>query len=190
MRKIDRKRLIGLPVLATAALAASASPAGAASSVQILSYGGVSDIIISGSASADRVALSRSGSTVVVKTGVQPSVIASSGCAYVGFDGKDHVTHCPTRTVWAVTLGGGDDVFSASDVPGSLNVIGGDGHDNLSMARTFGFVEGNAGNDTITTWDGFGPNVKQEVKCGNGTDTVLANWGDAVGTGCENLTRK
>ena len=191
MRKMDGKRLVGLPMLATAALAASAPPAGAEPGVTIFSFSATSDIVIRGSASADRVALARSGATVVVKTGGRPSIDNASGCTYVGFDGTDHVTHCPARDYWIVALNEGDDVFSADDVPGWVSVTGNAGSDNLTMVRTRGSVEGNAGNDSISTWDGFGPNVRQDVACGKGSsDRAFVNWGDTVGTGCENLTRK
>lgn len=193
----NSKRLVGIPVLATAALAAPVSSAQAAPGLTITSYYG-SDIVVDGSTGADRVSMEAAvANTVAVKTGVQPTVSSQSGCVYLGFDGHDHVTQCPVRPfvpggepLWVVTLRGGDDTFSATDVPGHLGVTGGDGADHIALARNRGSASGAAGADTITTWDGFGPNVVQDVQCGKGADTVLANWGDTVGAGCENVSRK
>ena len=91
----------------------------------------------------------------------------------------------------------GADVITGAG--GSDRVYGGRGNDDLyaafrpnqpvppnSPART-DVVVGEAGNDFIDAADASG--ARDYVRCGEGTDTVVANREDRVGSGCERVRR-
>ena len=96
-----------------------------------------------------------------------------SGCTPV--NGKRVV--CPMPDVLTIYLQGGDDTLSLDFAisPGSRT--------EFASPRTSIFAGG--GNDSLRTWNG----ARDQVSCGTGIDSVLADSIDTISSDCENVTR-
>jgi hypothetical protein len=115
--------------------------------------------------------------------------LALGGPWTVSLDGiaNDGPRSSPTANVDAdveVIIGGAmsDTLTGAS---GRQTINGGGGADTLDGGADGDGVNGAAGDDTISARDGAVDNIA----CGDGADTVTADWNDAVGADCETVRR-
>lgn len=63
---------------------------------------------------------------------------------------------------------------------------GGSGNDRINGGRGLDVLRGGSGNDAISSRD----HTKDNVRCGKGRDSVLADQIDSVGKDCEKVTRR
>jgi Ca2+-binding RTX toxin-like protein len=104
---------------------------------------------------------------------------SSWGFSYLGLE----LAACPGCVERAIGTPG-DDVMTGDE--GDQAILGGDGQDILDGAGGSDFISGQGGDDTITSRDG----TADEVQCGEGNDTVLADQRDVVSADCEAVTRE
>jgi hypothetical protein len=184
-----------LGAIAAFALPASASAAGTASvsSSGVLSY---SDITFA----TNHVTITPLGAgqySVVDTAGVSnysscPRVSAtqvkcsgvSSISVSLGWGDDDAAVNTGAASSPSVTLSGsyGNDTLRTG--PGVDSITGGDGNDTIDPGAGADTVTAGTGADSITVRDG----VADEVWCGTGSDTGLAEAADKIGSDCEALT--
>jgi uncharacterized repeat protein (TIGR01451 family) len=78
---------------------------------------------------------------------------------------------------------GNDRLFGA---PGNDRLFGQTGNDMLNGGPGLDLLDAGAGNDTIQARDGS----QDDIRCGPGTDTVVADKKDAVARSCETVKRR
>jgi RTX calcium-binding nonapeptide repeat (4 copies) len=188
-------------VLLAAALAVSLavpSPAHAAPNKSTETAGVAGGVLTatSGTNTVDTLALSSGFGGVIVSETTSPSGTLGTGCSALtttsaycvgassasiqALDLNDSIQNGSTLPA-TLDGGTGDDTITGGDP--SEAVLGGDGNDVLNAGGGQDRVDGGAGDDRIDARDG----LVDVVDCGIGTDTVVADRGDAV-TNCEDVS--
>jgi hypothetical protein len=163
---------------------------------------------VTGGSGNDRVLGGALADDVGGGSGNDPLVGLTSGDRFRGQDGTDTLDLSGSASGFTVTL---DDV--PNDGPGtggSANVgsdvevvLGGTGNDDLTGGLAAQTLDGGGGDDVIEGGAGAdvlrgGPggdtilaqdDVVDVIGCGDGDDTVFADWNDTVAPGCETVTR-
>ena len=114
-----------------------------------------------------------------------------------GGSGLDRVSYASRAAPVAVSLdnfpndGEAGEFDNAYDVE---NVTGGDGDDSLTGSAVANVLTGGPGKDTLIGHDGddsFESRDQQEdyATCGNGADSIVGDWFDAVAVDCESTDR-
>ena len=127
---------------------------------------------------ADTVKESADVDFVLTTTPSSPAAATLTGL------GTDTMSAAPAR-VW-LTGGPGNNTLDASAYQGAVTLEGQGGSDTLRGARGIDSLDGGAGDDSLASDDGLGG---EQVACGPGVDTVVADAGDLLG-GCEDATVK
>lgn len=176
LHRIARRTLVGLVAVATLAVPAQASAAGAGVASGTL-------VVVSDSETSNITVTQVGDSFVVADPG--RNLETAGSCSNSGSPAQ---VICPAAGITSVMafFGDGNDRFNSSAIALRTVVKGGDGDDEIITGAGADTIEGNSGNDRIVARDG----TVDEIACGSGSDSGQVDADDKLADDCESAVER